>query len=86
MRDRATRQAVGLRPSPAYCGACCLHVLVQVLQRGLPRPATLDLLPQPRPDEQLPRLSMRELAEELLHRWGLGRGQGVLLQCSSPAV
>ncbi|KAL4447677.1 hypothetical protein ABPG75_004896 [Micractinium tetrahymenae] len=39
-----------------------------VLQRGLPRPASLDLLPQPRPDAQLERLSARELAEELLHR------------------
>ncbi|GAB4822419.1 hypothetical protein N2152v2_009465 [Parachlorella kessleri] len=40
----------------------------QVLQRGLPRPATLDLLPERRPDDQLGRLSAREQAEELLNR------------------
>ena len=40
----------------------------QVVQRGLPRPASLELLPEPRPDEALGRLSMRELAEEMLHR------------------
>lgn len=39
-----------------------------VMQRGLPRPASLELLPQARPDEQLERLSARELAEELLQR------------------
>lgn len=40
----------------------------KVLQRALPRPATLELLPEPRPDEALGRLSARELAEEMLHR------------------
>lgn len=57
----------------------------QVLQRGLPRPATLDLLPEPRPEEQLGRLSARELAEELLHRWefvySFVGGQGALSVC-----
>eukprot|EP00887_Chlorella_sp_A99_P003055 scaffold9.g3055.t1 len=40
----------------------------QVMQRGLPRPATLDLLPAPRPDGELGGLGLRELAQELLAR------------------
>ena len=40
----------------------------QVMQRGLPRPAALDLLPQPRPEAALAKLSARELAEEMLLR------------------
>ncbi|KAI3429454.1 hypothetical protein D9Q98_005547 [Chlorella vulgaris] len=39
-----------------------------VMQRSLPRPASLELLPEPRPDSQLDKLSARELAEELLQR------------------
>ncbi len=39
-----------------------------MLQRGLPRPATLDALPSPRPAAESARLSLRERAEELLTR------------------
>lgn len=38
------------------------------MQRGLPRPAALDLLPQPRPDGELVSLQPAELARELLAR------------------
>lgn len=41
-------------------------VHAQVLQRGLPRPKTLDSLPAPRPQAALPGLGLKETAEALL--------------------
>lgn len=38
----------------------------QVMQRGLPRPLTLDGLPQPLPIEQQPSLGLRAQAEQLV--------------------
>eukprot|EP00983_Pelagomonas_calceolata_P104238 1159002-Pelagomonas_calceolata.AAC.1 len=39
---------------------------MQALQRGLPRPLTLDLLPHGRPAHEQPKLSLRERAEDML--------------------
>ncbi|KAL6764025.1 pre-mRNA splicing factor component-domain-containing protein [Haematococcus lacustris] len=40
----------------------------KALQRGLPRPLSLDQLPSPRPATELPKLSLRERAEDLVVR------------------
>lgn len=45
-----------------------LRLRSKALQRGLPRPFALDLLPQPRPDGQLSGLGAAERAEELINR------------------
>ncbi len=43
-----------------------MHAHIQALQRRLPRPATVDHLPAPRPAPELARLSLRERAEDAL--------------------
>lgn len=46
----------------------CLHGSTQALQRGLPRPLSLDTLPRPRPASEQGKLSLREQAEDLVVR------------------
>ncbi len=63
---------MGLRMPKHHAAQCEIRYasasIFQVLQRGLPRPSTLDLLPAPRSEEELARLSAKELAEELMAR------------------
>jgi hypothetical protein len=53
------RHSTALGPSDSACFA-------QVLQRGLPRPKTLDSLPAVRPEASLQSLALKEAAEALL--------------------
>lgn len=67
LEDAAERDA-RLKAARAAAIEAELRRRSQALQRGLPRPVALDMMPSPRTDAELTGLSVAELAEELLNR------------------